>query len=166
MRKAVFESTDEELKFELARLVLGGDKPRSVVRITEMPYSAGVKLRELMIRRCYTDEEKMRRGLSSSEFGALQDLAKATNEEARHPALQGVGMVGHHSRIFHVWPTANGLWSPVPQYARSMSPPMQILCPGWHVDEHHPSTKFTLWHPGDYCPPSRLDDENLHWLFV
>lgn len=160
---------DPPLAFELALALLvelsqrtGGDKPTSRVQV-EICYAAGVKMRELMTDACYKPESKaMRRGLSSSHIGALQDLATALNEEARHPALRGVGMAGHVARVFHVWGRGAGLWSPLPIPGIRF----QILRPVWHVDDEAPSTKFTLWDVGGYSPPSRLDDEALHWRFV
>lgn len=139
----------------------GGSKPRSRIQV-EICYSACIALRKAMYERCYTSKNTMRRGLSSSEHGALQDLVKAANEEARHPALRGVGMVGHETRVFHAWNVGVDLWSPFPIKGERF----EILKPYWAVNEEYPSEKFTLWSPEGYAPPSRLDDEALHWRFV
>ena len=156
---------DIDLLAELAWVSGGSAAPKSHVE-GDICYSAGVKLRELMIERCYTDRKTMRRGLSSSEFGALKDLAAATNEEARHPALRGIGMEGHHARVFPAWPAieAEQRHSPFP----IAGCPFVVLRPMWQVDDHYPSKKITLWSPDGPDAPAytRLDDELLHWRFA
>lgn len=166
MFKEVDSLVDYPLSLELVE-ARGGEGDRSRVAISEMPYSAAVKLRGIMYEHCFTKADTMRRGLSSSDHGALQDLVRACNEEARHPALRGVGMAGHETRVFHAWDPGRGLlesrFSPQPiRGARFV-----VLRPAWHVNEEFPSEKFTLWSPDlGWSPCSRLDDERLHWEFV
>lgn len=151
---------DAALLAEWSTDVGGGVKDRCVVNV-EVCFSAAVELRELVIARCYTDQKTMRRGLSSSEHGALRDLVAAINEEARHPALRGVGMVGHHARCFPVWDLGDGSWSPSPLHSK-----FEVLRPDWRIDDEHPSTKFTIWTSDGFACESRLFDEALHWRFV
>lgn len=161
----VVECADNEALYKELGYVWGGESDRSRVRV-EMCVAAAVQVRELMIRRCYTDRETMRRGLSSSEHGALRDLVTSINVEQRHPALRGVGMVGHVAQFFPVWPRQVGdvPWSLLPYEGAAM----QILRPVWHCDENHGSVKVTLWSTeGGYAPSeSRLFDPALHWRFV
>lgn len=164
----------QRLLDELDHVVLGeGLSSRSKVSV-EICYSAGLRLREEMLQWCYTSKDTMRRGLSSSEHGALKDLVGALNEEARHPAMRNVGMEGHHARVFHVWPIAVGSfdrrWTPDLNHP-GVRGPMVVLAPTWHIDDNYPSQKLTLWSPAeggqlDFRLPSRLDDPELHWSFV
>lgn len=140
----------------------GGDQPGCRI-VAEIPYSAGILLRDLLIDHCYTDRKTMRRGLSKMWFTLLKTLTHATNEETRHPALRGIGMEGHIARVFHVWQLGPDDYTPYP----NVSARFLALRPVWHLDDRFPSTKVTMWSPdGGLAPASRLDNEWLHWRFT
>lgn len=151
---------------ELQRAV-GRPHDGSTVLIEDAPYIALVFARQAMIDECYTSRNTMRRGLSKSHFLALKDVTTATNVYARHPALRGVGMVGHHTEILHVWeacsPLDGRVFNPFPDPLERFV----VLRPVWHIDELNAGMKITLWSADGPAPSDdRLADVQLHYRLL
>lgn len=153
----------DHLAEELSR-AQGRSGPTARVEILGVPFVVLERTRQAMVNRCYTSRSTLRRGLSKSMTAAIADLASAVNGERRHPALRGIGAVGHQASVHHVWTdpaSPSGLCDPWPREGWKFV----VLKPNWHVDDNAPSVKFTLWNAeiGHAPEPDRLADEAFHF---
>lgn len=101
-----------------------------------------------------------KQGATRVEFTALRRITKELNYVDKHPALQGLAMIGLHADLFPVWEIEPSERDPR-KYSPYPIPGHQfvVLSPVWYDGQHQ--TRVTRW-VDNVDSPSRLADEHLH----
>lgn len=128
------------------------------------PYAAWVFAQDALLDRAFNHRGYRRRGVPSTVQAAVKSISQAVGFIDRHPALRGVGAIGHHPIVFHLWklgwPIGSGLlYTPYP------CPDFEfvVLAPTW---ERGPgSTQVTVWSGEGVRPATdRLCEERVHQI--
>lgn len=131
------------------------------------PYTMWVKIRDWLMEAGIDARGKKQRGAPARIVSALQAVTSATNAYARHPAMYGNGLLGHHFDIFPVWLELDvgprgRMWAPAP--SRGATGAFTILVPSWHGTADQ---QITAWSSGsaEDCVDQRLASESVHRRF-
>lgn len=133
-----------------------------------LPAIAWRTIRDELARWAYgpqmTGGRNAKNKLPGSFYTAIQRISDAIGAMEAHPALRGMGMMGHHAQRIPVWnkyPWDGHIvigWSPYPVEAAYM----QVLVPRFLGDR---GRNLTRWFPGSPNPEFVTEHEVSHLRF-
>lgn len=134
------------------------------------PYAAWLFARETLLDRAFNHRGYRAKGVPSTVQAAVKAISQALGFVDRHPALRGVGTIGHHPIVFHVWRletviNATTRFEPLGGLAYTPYPhpdlEFVVLAPTWHTGTGR--TKTTTWSAEGVRPgEDRLSQEAVH----
>lgn len=87
---------DEEIHAVLTR-----DRRVEGLRVdVNAPFAAWLFAREALLDRAFNDRGYRNKGVPSTVGGAVRTITQAIGFVSRHPALRGMGTIGHHAVVF------------------------------------------------------------------
>ncbi len=157
-----FEGDADDLAFFRERMVRANRTQLSV----DGPYTMWLMIRDWLMEAGVNAKGKKERGVPARIVSALQAVTSATNAYARHPAMFGQGLLGHHFDIFPVWLVLDAgprspIWSPEPTRNTGA---FTILVPSWHGTANQQITAWSRGRPED-CVDERDASELTHLRF-
>ena len=123
------------------------------------PFAAWLFAREALLDRAFNDRGYRNKGVPSTVGGAVRTITQAIGFVSRHPALRGMGTIGHHAVVFHVWRRAgsSAVYTPYPIPAAEFV----VLKPTWHSGAGR--SKTTTWGSSGVAPTDDwLAEEAVH----
>lgn len=151
---------DEEIHAALTR-----DRRVEGLRVdVNAPFAAWLFAREALLDRAFNDRGYRNKGVPSTVGGAVRTITQAIGFVSRHPALRGMGTIGHHAVVFHVWhlhplilDPGQNIYTPYPSAVGRFV----VLKPTWHSGAGR--SKTTTWGPSGVAPADDwLAEEAVH----
>lgn len=151
---------DEEIHAALTR-----DRRVEGLRIdVNAPFATWLFAREALLDRAFNDRGYRNKGVPSTVGGAVRTITQAIGFVSRHPALRGMGTIGHHAVVFHVWRQSDTstVYTPYPlPGAEYPGWEFVVLKPTWHSGAGR--SKTTTWGPSGVAPADDwLAEEAVH----